>query len=231
MHPDDERLSDLVRLIRRELRISQVQLAAVAHVPLNDLKRIEAGKAGYVRLNRVRRVLEAEGGRARLVPWWNGAAADRLLDSRHAALVERVVALLKARGWEVQVEVSFSEFGERGSIDILALKPDARVAIMIEVKTAIGSLEETNRVLDAKVRLAPILISKRYGWRPAIVGRLLVVPSTSTVRRVVDAHASTMESIYPARSREVRAWLRRPTSPVSGIWFVSDGRNASSVSA
>lgn len=200
-----------------------------ANVPLGDLKRIESGQAGQVRLDRVRRVLEAESGRARLVPWWNGAAADRLLDVRHAALVERVVSLLKRRGWDVHVEVSFSEWGERGSIDILALRRDARVAIVIEVKTAFGSLEETNRVLDAKVRLAPVVIRERFGWQPRTLARLLVLPNSSTVRRVIDRHAATMQALYPARGREVRAWLRRPESPLSGIWFVSDGRHWSSV--
>jgi hypothetical protein len=207
-----------------------VELAILAKVPLNDLKRVEAGRAGQVRLDRVRRILEAEGGRGRLVPWWNGAAADRLIDARHAGLVERVVALLKARGWDVHVEVSFSEFGERGSIDILALKRAEGVAIVIEVKSALGSLEETNRVLDAKVRLAPTVVSKRFGWRPGTVARVLVVPDTTTVRRVIDSHAATMDSLYPARTREARAWLRRPTSALSAIWFLSDGPNTSSAS-
>ena len=230
MHPDDERLAELVRLIRHEVGLNQVDLARLAAVPLNDLKRIESGKAGTVRLGRVRQVLEAEGGRGRLVPWWNGAAADRLLDRRHAALVERVTRLLKLRGWTVYVEVSFSEFGERGSIDILAVRPDAKQAIVCEIKTAIGSLEETNRVLDGKVRLAPTIVFKRLGWRPTIISRLLVVPNTNSLRRVVGAHAATMEAIYPARGRGVRAWLRHPDAAISGIWFVSIGPNSSSTS-
>jgi hypothetical protein len=230
VHPDDQRLAELVRLIRRELRTTQIQLAAVANVPLNDLKKIEAGNAGAVRLERVRRVLDAQGGRARLVALWNGAAADRLLNARHAALVERVVALLKTRGWEVQVEVSFSEWGERGSIDVLALHRERRAVLVIEVKTAIGSVEATNRMLDVKVRLAPGLVAKRFGWHARVVGRVLVLPSTSTIRRVIAAHAATFAVVYPARSREVRAWLRGPVWPLSGIWFVSDGRDTSIVS-
>src|SRR4051812_46920180 len=186
MHPDDERLADLVRHIRRELHITQVQLAARANVPLNDVKQVEAGKAGSVKIHRVRTILEAEGGRARLVPWWNGAAAERLLDARHAEMVERVVRLLQLRGWIVFVEVSFAEFGERGSIDVLAVRPSVRAALVIEVKTAIGSLEETNRILDIKVRLAPKIVYKKLGWRPAMVGRILVVPEAGSSRRTID---------------------------------------------
>jgi hypothetical protein len=229
MNSDDERLAELVRLIRRELRATQVHLAALAGVPLNDLKNIEGGRAGRVRLERVRSVLSAAGGRARLVAWWNGAAADRLLDARHAAIVERVVRLLRARGWEVHVEVTFSEWGERGSIDVLGLHRERRAALVIEVKTAIGSAEETNRVFDAKTRLAPQLVLKRFAWRARVVGRVLVVPSTSTIRRVVVRHGATFAAVYPARSREVRAWLRRPAAPLSGIWFLSDGQDGSSL--
>ena len=230
MHPEDERLASLVRLIRRRSGKTQVQLSLAAQVPLNDLKRIEAGRAGEVRLCRVRRVLEAEGGRARLVPYWNGAAAERLLDERHAALVERIVALLIARGWTVEVELSFSEFGERGSIDVLGMHPVARAVAVCEVKSAIGSLEETNRSLDAKERLAPTIVRKRFGWRPLVVGRLLVLPRSTTTRRVIDRHVATLNSLYPARSRDVRSWLRAPTQPIRALWFVSDGLDTSTAS-
>ena len=97
---------------------------------------------------------------------------------------------------------------------------------MNEIKSTFGSLEETNRALDVKERLAPKIALARFGWKPVVVGRILVVPSERTVRRVVARHAATMDALYPARSREVRAWLRMPDVPIRGIWFVSDQRNA-----
>jgi hypothetical protein len=120
---DDDYLANLVRAIRRELARTQIELASGAGVPLNDVKRIEAGRAAMVRLGRIRQVLESADGRLYLSPWWHGAAADRLLDERHAELVEHLVALMRARGWEAQVEVTFNEWGERGSIDVLAWHP------------------------------------------------------------------------------------------------------------
>ena len=222
MHPEDERLAQIVRLIRREIGWTQVQLATASGVPLNDVKAIEAGSAGAVQLGRIRQILEAQDGRARLVPWWNGAAADRLFDERHAAIVERCVAILRARGWRAEVEVSFSEFGERGSIDILGCHEQRRAVAVCEVKSAIGSLEETNRVLDAKERLAPTVVKRRLGWKPEVVGRILILPRTSRTRHVIDAHRATMESSYPARSREVRAWLRSPDAALRGIWLVAE---------
>jgi len=44
---------------------------------------------------------------------------DRLIDERHAALLGQTVQLFRGAGWEVDVEVSFSIFGERGSLDVL----------------------------------------------------------------------------------------------------------------
>lgn len=208
---------------------TQVQLAAAAHVPLNDIKAIESANAGRVALDRIRRVLEAENGRIRTVPWWNGANADRLIDQRHAELVERCVAVFRARGWRVEVEVSFSEFGERGSIDILGCHERLRAVAVCEVKTSFGSLEETNRVLDAKERLAPTLVRRRVGWKPKVAGRLLIVPRTSANRHVIDSHQATMATVYPARSHEIRAWLRAPVKPIRGIWFVSERPDTSTV--
>jgi len=230
MNADDQRLADLVRLVRHELRLTQIQLGTAAHVPVRDIKAVEGGRAADVRVGRLRRILEAQDGRLRVTAWWKGAAGDQLLDRRHAALVERVVTILRARGWNVHIEVSFSEFGERGSIDVLALRPDAKVAVVLEIKTVLGSLEETNRVFDAKVRLTPTIVYRRFGWRPVLVGCVLVLPEESTVRRTIEQHAETMQALYPSRGREVRAWVRRPSGPLRGLWFLSYGRNTTDVS-
>lgn len=231
MRAEDERLGRLLRLIRHDQRLSQIQLAHAAHVPLVDLKRVEAGRADDIKLGRIRSLFEAVDARARLVPWWNGAAADRLLDLRHAELVERVVAALRLRGWYPMVELSFSEFGERGSIDVFAVHAKQKAIAVCEVKSVIGSLEETNRVLDVKERLAPTIAFKRLGWRPRVVARILIVPQDNTVRRIIQSHAETMDALYPGRSRDVRAWLRSPAQPLHAIWFVSNGPSTSTIRA
>lgn len=204
--------------------------AFAAQVPLNDLKRIEAGRSDEVRLGRVRALFEAVDARARVVPWWNGAAADRLLDERHAAVGERAVTYISALDdWLAEIEVSFNEYGERGSIDLLGTNRKASAAAVGEVKSAIGSLEETNRMLDVKARLAPTIVFKRHGWRPRIVAKVLIVPRDMSIRRAIEKHEATMRSAYPARSREIRAWFRNPTEGISGIWFVSDRPDATAV--
>jgi hypothetical protein len=202
--------------------MTQRALAAVAGVPREDVMRIEAGSMGRVTFDRTRRLFEVLGGRVRPSVWWNGAAADRLLDERHAALVERAVAVFRSRGWRTEVEVSFAEYGERGSIDILGAQVELHAVAVAEVKSDLGSLEETNRILDVKDRLAPKIAYDRFGWRPSVIGRILIMPDEDRLRRLVDRHAATMGSAYPARGREVRAWLRRPDRRLRGIWFLSE---------
>jgi hypothetical protein len=196
----------------------------VAGVHERVVRRVEQGKAIDLTIRYVRSVLEAAGARLYLNAWWNGAALDRLLDERHAALVERVVRTLRAFGWRTAVEVSFNVFGDRGSIDVLAGHDVTRSVLVIEVKASIGSIEETNRTFDKKVRHAADLASERFGWRPSAVSRVLAVPEESTVRRIVERHAATFDSAYPKRSREVRRWLRNPMGSIRGLWFVSEVR-------
>jgi len=219
-----------MRLIRHRAGRTQIELAKAAKVPLRDLKWIEAGQASDVKLGRIRSTFEAVDGRARLVAFWNGAAADRLLDERHARMGERAVRFISTlEDWLTEVEVTFSDYGERGSIDLLAVNLPASVAMVGEVKSAIGSLEETNRTLDMKVRLAPKIVFQRHGWRPTTIAKILIVPSDNSIRRAIEAHEATMRSAYPARGREVRAWLRKPSGPLRGIWFVPDGPDTTTI--
>ena len=39
---------------------------------------------------------------------WHGEGFDRLLDARHAAMVEEVVSMLVIDGWEVATEATFN---------------------------------------------------------------------------------------------------------------------------
>ena len=83
-----------------------------------------------------------------------------------------------AYGWSTAPEVTFSEFGERGSVDVLGFHVAAATALVTEVKASWGSVEETNRSLDVKVRLGPKLVEQRFGVRPATVSRLLILRRT-----------------------------------------------------
>jgi hypothetical protein len=137
-------------------------------------------------------------------------------------LIAKVVKLLKRLGWLVEVEVSFSEFGERGSIDVLAWQPSERALAVLEMKSELGGIDPTLRPLDVKVRLAP-RIARRFGWHNTVaVARIVVLPEDRSARRAVQRHSTVLDSALPARSRQIRRWLRQPAGPLAGIWFLTD---------
>jgi len=133
--------------------------------------KLEAGQAGGLTLNGIAAVFQGLGGRIDLRPMWQGAALDRLLDEGHARLSGRVVEILGEEGWKTEVEVTFSVYGDRGSIDILAWHAASRTLLVVEIKTELGSVEGLLRPLDVKCRLARDIARDRFGWQPARVGR------------------------------------------------------------
>ena len=142
------------------------------------------------------------------------------MDEGHAALVGRVALMLRELGWDVRLEVSFSVYGERGSIDVLAWHPVARVLLVVEVKTELVAVEETLRKHDQKARLGARIAAERFGWEARAVGRLLVLPSLSTPRRRVERHAAVMDVAYPLRSVSLRRWLEAPGGAAAGLLFL-----------
>lgn len=169
-------------------------------------------------------ILDALDARAEIRGSWRGAALDRVLDEGHARLSAAVIGQLRRWAWEVEVEVSFSHFGERGSIDILAWHEPTKTLLIVEIKTELGSVEGLSRPLDVKVRLAPATASQRFGWKPDRVGRLVVFADEMTNRRQVHRHGQLLDAALPTRSRAVRTWLRAPSGPLAGIWFLTDSR-------
>ena len=208
-------------MLRHRARLTQAELAALSGVGRWKIGKIEAGQLADLRFGDVEACLAALDAVLVVSASYHGAAGDRLLDEQHAGLVTLMVALLRRYGWEVRVEVSFSEYGERGSVDILAWHPQFRALLVIEVKSELGSIEGTLRPFDIKCRLAPKLARERFGWQPRSVGRMLVLPDDRTARRAVERHQHALSAALPARSRRLRAWLRDAGEPIGGIWFLS----------
>jgi hypothetical protein len=221
MHPDDERLARVSRLLRRESGSRQQDVVGPRRTR-HFVQMLESGRAGQLRVEDVRDYFGDLGGHARLTVTWNGAQLDRLLDGRHARIVELAIRAVRGYDWPTLSEVTFSEYGERGSVDVLGADEGRSAVFVGEAKSEWGSIEETNRRLDVKARLAPKLVFDRFGWRPRFVAKVLILPEDSTARRIARRYEATLSSTYPARAREIRAWLRRPDGPLAGLWFLSD---------
>lgn len=218
---DDIRVGRLLRALRRRKGWRQADLARASRLSQQAVSVIERGHLTSLSINALRRAFSAVDARFEASVSWRGGLIDRLLDERHASLVGQVADELVHDGWEAEVEVTFSEYGERGSIDILALRSSAGVALLIEIKTELTAIDDTIRRLDVKSRLGAKLTFDRFGWRPSSVSRLLVVLDRSTNRRRVAEHEGSLGRAFPDRGTELRRWLREPAGRVSGLRFVS----------
>jgi transcriptional regulator with XRE-family HTH domain len=219
---DDQRIGRIMRSIRQRKGWRQVDVAMAANCSQNLVSLMERGHLDRVSVRVMRRMFAALEVAVVIDLRWRGAALDRLLDEAHSTLVGALTEHLRGHGWLVEVEITYSEFGERGSIDLLAFHPATRILLVVEAKTDLPSAEGTLRKLDEKTRLAATIATKRFGWKPLTVSRLLVMPMTMTLRRRVERHSAMFDRALPARGVEVRRWIASPTQPMSGIWFFSD---------
>ncbi|OGN86578.1 MAG: hypothetical protein A2X23_09605 [Chloroflexi bacterium GWC2_73_18] len=223
---DGRKVGASLRALRRRRAWRQADLERATGVSRSAVSLMELGRLDGVAIGTLRRVVEGLDASLVIDVRWRGGALDRLLDERHAALAATVATILRTDGWHVEVEVSYSRYGERGSIDLLAWQASSRTLLVVEIKSELTSIEETLRKHDQKVRLAPAVAAERFGWRPAAVGRLLVLPAGTAARRRVARHASLFDAALPVRGRALRTWIRDPRGPLSGLWFVPDSSQA-----
>jgi transcriptional regulator with XRE-family HTH domain len=210
--------------IRQERR--QADVSARAAVSRSLVAAIDRGELDGVTLGSLVKAAAALGADVDLYMRWRGERLDRLVDEAHAALVDTFVQLLRGLGWVVEVEVSFSIWGERGSIDILAFHPLFGALLIVEIKSVIADSQATLHGLDRKGRLAREVVRDR-GWDVRHVSRLLVVGASATSRRRVAQLAATYDAALPERGTATRRWLRRPDRPLAGLLFVAhDGHGS-----
>lgn len=214
---DDRRAGRVLRAVRRHLRLRQVDVAERAGVSQRTVSEIELGRLEHVGLDHVRAVGDVLDVRVGLDLWWRSGRIDRLLDRDHAALVEWTVRHLRATGWEARIEYTFNEYGERGSVDVLAWHVGCRALAIIEVKSRIDDLQDAVGSFGRKVRLLPRIVARDLGWDAEVVGRLLILAGTSQNRSLVDEHRATFAAVWPAQTRELDAWLREPRHDLAGV--------------
>ena len=225
---DGVRVGRSIRAIRVHRRLRQADLGRRARTSQAAISRIERGLIDHVGLGTLDAVARALGATMRIQILYRGEVADRLLDQAHAAIVEGLIRRLETDDWIALPEATFSVFGERGSIDILAFQPKRRDLLVIEAKTAIGDVQELIATHDRKVRLAG-RVARGRGWQPRRISRLLVVAGTTTARRHVTAHAATLRAVYPHRGRGIGTWLKAsdlPASNLAGLLFVPLSRGS-----
>ena len=188
-----------MRALRRRRRWTQAELARRVRLSPSAIGRIERGRSDRVTVQTLDRVAAELGGRVDVRLLWNGEGLDRLLDQRHASLVDSTLEVLADAGWSTAVEVSFAIRGEHGSIDVLAFHAASASLLVIEVKSVVPDLQAMLVTLDRKGRLAREIARDR-GWQARTITRLLILPDDRTARRRVEELERTFDAALPART-------------------------------
>lgn len=148
-----------------------------------------------------------------------GDTAPGLRDDEHAAVVDHIKRRLERNGWNVIAEASFSEYGERGRVDLLAWHPETGMLVIVEVKTVLIDVQDLLGALDIKERLAGKIAAQR-GWRPRDVSVMLVVTDTDASRGQV-ARLPALFASFTTRGAQVAAWIGNPLHSTRLLHYVS----------
>jgi len=217
------RLGRTARAIRLRLGLRQVDVSARAKVSRSVVSIIERGRTERLSIGTLEAVLAVLGARLESKLLWQGTELDRLIDAGHAALAASVKERLERWSWHVRVEVSYSHYGERGRIDLLAWHPVAHVLLVVEIKTDLVDVQALLGSMDVKVRLAPRL-AERFGWPVSRVVPAIVFIEDRTTRRRLDRLSSLFDR-YSLRGQAAIGWARRPAAaaahPSGVMWFRS----------
>lgn len=224
---EDFRLAAAIRQVRQSRGWRQVDLAERSGTSQTAVSRVERGRLGGLSIDRIRAIGAALDIRVDVSPRWRGGELDRLLNRRHSELHESVARTFAARwpAWILAPEVSFSIYGERGIIDLLAWQPGRRALLVIELKTEVVDVNELLGTFDRKRRLANRIAAER-GWNAATTSAVLIVRSGRTNRRRLAAHSTLLRSILPDDRPTVLRWLSDPVGRVAGVVSWPHSRHA-----
>ena len=201
-----------LRALRHRRNLRQRDAAGRAHIARSVLADLEAGRIDSHSVRALTRAAEASGGSIRIDLVVPGGDLRRLLDADHAALQAEWKGMLARNGWDVDAEVTFNHYGERGSIDLFGWHVGTRTLLVIEIKTVIVDIQYLLSGIDRKVRVGRTLATER-GWLPRAVVPMLLVAESSTARRRIKEHGTLFER-FALRGRAATGWLRRPDASV-----------------
>lgn len=223
---DDLAIGRLFRELRIRLDWPQRVVATKAGISRSAYSEIEHGLLGKVPLDKLRQVAKVFEVRLRVQPSWRGAAIDMVVSARHAAMAERVTRRLVEAGWEVRPEVSFSVYGERGVVDLVAWHAASRTLLLVELKTELADINDLLAVTDRRRRLAAH-IAEPFDWRPGVVAQWVVIAQSRTNERRLAAHRTMLRVAFPADGRAVAGFLANPRGPLAAMSFLPDSGGSS----
>jgi len=219
---EDVRVGSAFRAVRIRRGWSQESVAQRAGVSRSTVSRLECGHVASLPVATLRRVAGVLGMGLDLTPRWRGADMERMLHAAHNALHETMARQFQAlTEWVAVPEASFSIYGERGIIDLLAWHERTRSMLIIELKTLLVDPGDLAGTMDRRVRLGKRIALDR-GWSPEGISSWVVFSDTRTNRRHLADHETMLRAAFPSDGRQMRRWLESPSAPIAGLSFVSD---------
>jgi transcriptional regulator with XRE-family HTH domain len=216
---DDRQAGSLLRLIRIQRRRRQKDVAEKARVPRSVVIKIEAGRLEQVTVGQLRAVVQANGAWLENRIHTPGDDGLRMLRRAHAEAQQQVIERLASDNWITVPEASFSIYGERGVIDVLAWQPLHRALLIVETKTLLVDLGDLLATMDRRIRLSGTIAAER-GWAPQVVGAWIAVTDTRLNRQRLSTYAELLRSAFPADGRQIGAWLREPRTAIRALGFL-----------
>ena len=208
----DQQVGATFRAARIRSGKRQEDVATGAGVHRSCVSSVERGHLGDVKLRQLRAIATDLEIQLRLVASWHGAEGVRIVNERHSRMHELVAERLAVLSeWEFASEVSFSEWGERGVVDILAWHSLTRTLLIIELKTEIPDPAGLVAQVDRYRRLGPA-IGRTRGWHPLRVATWVFVAESDLNRRQVARHNVMLRNAFPLDGHFVRRWLRDPSA-------------------
>jgi transcriptional regulator with XRE-family HTH domain len=211
------RLGTILRTVRIKRRWRQVDVSERAGLSPSAIARHERGQIEGARLRDL--VSHAEALELHLDVYIRGESGSQLRDDEHAAVAEHLKRQLEAFGWQVVAESSFSEWGERGRVDLLAWHAPTRTLLIIEIKTIVIDVQDLLGGVDVKERLARTIAAK-HDWHPANVSVMLAVTDTDANRGHIERLRSLFAS-FSLRGTAVTSWLRAPLGAPRMLTYVA----------
>lgn len=225
---DDQRLGATVRFLRRRRGWRQADLGSAAGISRGTVSLLERGHFEGVTIGTMRRLSAAIDLRIDLVPRWRGAEVGRMLGRRHSLLHEAFARHLDAHpAWTFRPEVSYSIYGERGVIDMLAWHAERAMLLVVEFKTELVDVNDLIGTMDRRRRLA-IRIGRDAGWVATAVSSLVVLVGSRTNRRRAAEHRTVLRAAFPSDGRRLDGWLRDSARPVSMLAMWPDANQETS---
>jgi transcriptional regulator with XRE-family HTH domain len=213
-----QRFGATVRAVRIRRGWRQIDVARRARLHRSVVSSIERGHLDHVTFGTILQVARAIEIQVSITGRWRAGDLDRLIAGRHSLLHEAVSRWFADRlpAWTLVPEVSFSIYGERGIIDILAWHPLRRALLIVELKTDIVDVNEIIGTMDRRRRLARDIVEER-GWDPITVSTWVLVARGRTNQARLAAHRSVLRRAFPVDGRAMNGWLRRPDRSIHAL--------------